>query len=104
MCLFLHYIFILKAEEQSRKLRLEEDLLVDCTFTPKTKWRLAAEKRKRAKEALERLEEDDANQKIPTPSVSFHCPVYALSRTDMTNSVCISFHFRSANCEIVCLN
>jgi hypothetical protein len=39
-----------KEEEQARRRRMEEELLGQCTFQPKTKWNLAKEQRKKAYE------------------------------------------------------
>lgn len=50
---FLSFWFFVfsKEEEEARRKRLEEEELAKCSFKPNTKWHLAADRRKQAKEA-----------------------------------------------------
>ena len=52
------YIYFPQEEDEERKRRLEEEELAGCTFTPNTKWKLAAERRKKAREEAERAAEE----------------------------------------------
>ena len=57
-------------EAEARQRRLEEVELGDCTFTPNTKWQLAAERRKKAKEEQLRIEEELLKSRQSKLSVS----------------------------------
>jgi hypothetical protein len=50
-----------RQEEEARRRRLEEEELANCTFTPKTNWNLARERREKAKKAA---------MSSPAPSLS----------------------------------
>ena len=49
-----------KQEDEMRRRRLEEEELANCTFTPKTKWNLAQERREKAK----------SNKASPMPDIN----------------------------------
>jgi hypothetical protein len=58
-------------EDEERQRRLEEQELAKCTFTPQTKWKLAAERRRKAREEAQReAEEARARSFRPKMSVS----------------------------------
>eukprot|EP00339_Tiarina_fusa_P001149 CAMPEP_0117044104 /NCGR_PEP_ID=MMETSP0472-20121206/30595_1 /TAXON_ID=693140 ORGANISM="Tiarina fusus, Strain LIS" /NCGR_SAMPLE_ID=MMETSP0472 /ASSEMBLY_ACC=CAM_ASM_000603 /LENGTH=562 /DNA_ID=CAMNT_0004755761 /DNA_START=226 /DNA_END=1911 /DNA_ORIENTATION=+ len=53
-----------KKEEESRRKRIEEAELAACTFTPRTKWQLATERRQKAREASEKAAEEEQRLKF----------------------------------------
>lgn len=60
-------------EEQARQRRLEEEQLVNCTFTPNTKWKLDEERRQKAtKEARRQLIEQEKS-KSREPKLTVRC-------------------------------
>lgn len=56
-------------EDEERRKRLEEEELAKCTFTPQTKWRLAAERRRKARDEAQRAAEE-ARFRSPHPKLS----------------------------------
>lgn len=63
-------LFDPQEEADARQRRLEEAELAVCTFTPNTKWELAAERRKKAKEEQLRIEEELLKSRQSKLSVS----------------------------------
>jgi hypothetical protein len=72
-----------KKEEQGRRRRLEEELLGQCTFQPKTKWNLGEERRKMAHEVAGRAIPSPSDEKREKLSVSFLEEIYTCLVSDL---------------------
>lgn len=81
-----YIVRILKEQTEARKKRYDDEQLAKCTFTPNTEWHLAAERRKKQREAAERKAYEARRSPKRTPLLSVNILKPSIGET-ITSSV-----------------